>query len=237
MKLIKLRLAAVSVALIAAGTVPWLIQRESKIQLQDRIKSLEAQVGQLNQQGTEDQPLSSGPPQSNAPSIKEESRELLRLRGEVGVLRGKTNELLKLLAEDRQAGSDLASRKHQNEPSLTAGDLVPVESLTFAGYATPEATFQSTISSFARGDTKFLEGFTPERRQQEEKDRTGKSEADLAKGSAYFAGANVRILDSKLPSEDEAELVVYLATEKKNELTTISMKRIAGEWKISSEHH
>src|SRR5262249_32528876 len=106
------------------------------------------------------------------------------------------------------------------------------------------ATFQSIISSLAQGDTKFLESFTPERREKEEKDRAGKSEAELAKVSAQFNVANVQILDSRLSSEDEAELVIYLAAEigdaekrqKESEMVTLRMKRIAGEWKIYSEH-
>jgi hypothetical protein len=54
----------------------------------------------------------------------------------------------------------------------------------------------------------------------------------------------VQILDSRRSSEDEAELVVYLAAEigdaekpqKESEMVTLRMKRIAGEWKIYSEH-
>jgi hypothetical protein len=240
----KPRLGLISLILIGGAAVPWLIQRQSDIK---RISSLQTQLDQLTQQRTGDESSSNQIAQAVRPPPNDQSSELLRLRGKVGALRGRTNELLKLLAENRQTKSDLASGKHQSEPSLTAGDLVSVESLAFAGYATPKATFQSTISSFARGDMRFLEGFTLERREQEEKDRTGKSEAELAKRSAHFAAANVRILDSTLSSDDEAQLVVYLATETKSEdplkviaeheLTTISMKRIAGEWKISSEHH
>src|SRR4029434_6840227 len=87
------------------------------------------------------------------------------------------------------------------------GDTVTVESLTFAGYATPEAAFQSTLSADAKGDLKtFFGGFTPERRQEEEKGITGKSESELAarrdERAAHFAGASVRILNSRLVSED-----------------------------------
>jgi hypothetical protein len=119
---------------------------------------------------------------------------------------------------------------------LAAGDSVPVESLAFAGYATPEAAFQSSLSAVAKGDLKtFLEGFTLDRRQQEEKDAAGKSEAELAERAAHFATSTIRILDSRQVSDDEAKLIVFLTADERS--VTLTMKRIAGEWKISAESH
>jgi hypothetical protein len=234
------RLGLIGLLLLAGAAVPWLIQRQADIK---KLSSLQTQLDQLTQPRTADESSANKTAQAVTPLANDQSSELLRLRGEVGMLRGQTNDLLKLLAGNRQAKGDLASGKHQGEPSLTAGDLVPVKSLGFAGYATPEATFQSIISSLAQGDTKFVESFTPERREKEEKDRAGKSEAELAKVSAHFAASNVRILDSELFG-DEAELLVYVSAEvgddekpqKDTEMVALSMKRIAGEWKIGSEH-
>jgi hypothetical protein len=156
------------------------------------------------------------------------------------LLRKQTNELLKLQVENGQLRSDQASGKPQRQPNLPAGDLVPVGSLVFAGYATPEAAFQSTLSADAKGNWKtFFEGFTPERRQEEEKGLAGKSESELAaraaERAAHFAAANVQVLSSKLVSDDEAQLIVFLSVE--NSSASLIMKRIAGEWKISSVGH
>ena len=238
----KPKLGIFGLLLIGGAAVPWLIQRQSDIKT---INSLQTELDQLSRQRTGDESSSNQIAQVISPPTNEQSGELLRLRNEVSLLRKQTNELSKWRAENRQARSDLASGRHQGEPSLTAGDLVPVQSLAFAGYATPEATFQSFISSLAQGDTKFLEGFTPERREKEEKERAEKSEAELAKVTAHFAASNAQILDSRVsPDGDEAELVVYLATEigdaekrqKENEMAILDMKRIAGEWKIGREH-
>ena len=174
-------------------------------------------------------------------SAESNDLELLRLRSEVGMLQKQTNELIRLQAATAQPHSDLTSDK-AHSPNLAAGDLVPVESLAFAGYTTPEATFQSTLSADAKGDLKTLfEGFTPERRQEEEKGIAGKSESELAEmraqRAAHFNAANVRIVNSRHLSDDDAELVIYLAMEKGNELATMTMKRIAGEWKISAMRH
>jgi len=236
MPITKFKLAAISVLVLAGAATAWLIQRQSEIKLREKINSLQAELDQLNQQRTD----SEHP--SNPLTQADQSRELLRLRSEVGLLRNQTNELLNLNVENRQLRSSQASSgRAQRPPNLAAGDSVPVESMAFVGYATPEAAFESTLSAHVKNDLKTLfEGFTPERRQEEEKKFAGKSEDELAAQAAdhtaHFAGADARILKSTLLSEDEAELVVFLGT-KENELVTITTKRIAGEWKISRERH
>jgi len=234
------KLGLVTALFLAGLAALWLIQRQSKIQLQDKIHSLQAQVEQLSQPRAEDSPSSGQLPQTNAPFPNEELHDLLKLRNEVGFLRQQTNELRKLLAENRQLRSAQTSGKPQGEPNLAAGDPVPVSSLTFSGYATPEATFQSTLSADLKGDSKtFLQGFTPERRQEEEKGLTGKSESELAartaERAAHIDGASVRVLNTKLLTDDEAELTIYATAEKENHLVTLTMKRIEGEWKISAD--
>jgi hypothetical protein len=226
---------------IAGAITPWLIQRQSEIKLREEIHSLQAKLDQLSQQPTEDERPSNLLAQAGGPPPDDKSLELLRLRSEVGFLRRQTNELFRLQAENRQLRSGQASGRAQRQPNLAAGDSVPVESMAFAGYATPEAALESTLSAHVKNDLKtFFEGFTPERRQEEEKGVAGKSEdqlaAQAAEHAAHFAGADARILKSRLLSEDEAELVVFLGA-KENELVTITTKRIAGEWKISRERH
>ncbi len=237
----KLRLAVISVLVVVGAATPHLLQRQSEIKLREEIFSLQTRLDQLSRQRTEDERPSNLLAQAGGPLPDDKSLELLRLRSEVGSLRRQTNELFRLQAENRQLQSDQASGRTQRQPSLAAGDSVPVESFAFAGYATPEAAFESTLSAHVKNDLKtFFEGFTPERRQEEEKSVAGKSEDELAaqaaKHAAHFAGADARILKSRLPSEDEAELVVFLGA-KENELVTFTMKRIGGEWKISRERH
>jgi len=241
MRLTKLRLVVIGVFVIAGAATPWLIQRQSEIKLLEKISSLQTQLDQLSQQQrTDDERPSNLLAQAGSPLPDDQLRELLKLRGEVGLLRKQTNDLFKLQAENRQLRSDRASGKPQRQPNLAEGDLVPVSSLTFVGYATPEAAFQSTLSADAKGDLKsFFEGFTPERRQEEEKGMTGKSEGELAAWAAeranHFAASSVRILNSRPVSDDEAELTVFNTEEK--HLATLTMKRIAGEWKISADKH
>jgi len=238
MRITKLRLAVISVLVVAAAATPWLLQRQSEIKLREEISSLQTQLAQISQQRTEDRHPSEALAQAGGSLPNDEFRELLRLRNEVGLLRQQTNELLK--AQNSQLRAGQPSGKSARPPSLAAGDSVPVGSLSFAGYATPEAAFQSTLSADAKGDLKtFFDGFTPERRQEEEKHFAGKSEDELAaqaaQRAAHFAEENVRILNSNVVSQDEAELVVVLLGAEENGLVTFTMKRIAGQWKISGD--
>jgi hypothetical protein len=242
MRAAKVRFAVIGVLVIAGAITPWLVQRQSEIKLREENRFLRTQLDQLSQQRTEDERPSNLLAQAGGPLPDDQLRELLKLRSEVGLLRKQTNELLKLQAENRQLRAGQASGIPRRQPNLAAGDSVPVESLALAGYATPEAAFESTLSADVKGDLKtFFEGFTPERRQEEQKGIAGKSEDELAaravERAAHFAGADARILNSRLLSEDEAELVVFLAREKENELITFTMKRIGGEWKISGDRH
>jgi hypothetical protein len=174
MTITRLRFAGICILVIAGAATSWLIQHQSEITLRQKISSLQTQLDQLNQQRIKQEQFSDLLAQTGSPLPSDQMRELLRLRGEVGLLRKQTNELHKLQVENRQLRSDQVSGKSQRQPSLAAGDSVPVESLAFAGYDTPEAAFQSTLSAEAKGDFKtFLEGFTPERRQAEEKGITG----------------------------------------------------------------
>jgi hypothetical protein len=236
MGITKPRLALISVLLIAGAAAPWLIQRRSEAALHEEIRSLQTKLEQLSQQRTEEERPSNLLPQAGGPLPDDKSLELLRLRSEVGLLRRQTNEFLRLQAENSQLRSGLASGRAQRQPNLAAGDSVPVESLAFAGYATPEAAFESTLSAHVKGDQKtFLEGFAPDLREEKQNAAAGASQDEVAARAARFAGADARVLKSTLLSEDEAELIVFLAEQKKSQLVTFRMKRIAGEWRISAD--
>jgi hypothetical protein len=233
----KPRLGLISLLLVGGAAIPWLIQRQSDIKT---INSLQTQLDQLTQQRTGDESSSKQLAQAVSPLPNDQSNELLKLRNEVNLLRNETNELSKLRAENRQPRSDQAAARPQGQLNLAAGDVVPVESLTFAGYATPEAGYQSTLSAMAKGDFKTsLEGLTPEGRQFEGKEFVGKSDTELAamaaQQAARFAGTTVRILASRAVSDDETQLVVFLSAE--NDSTSIIMKRTDGQWKISDISH
>ena len=234
----KLKLGVISALVIAGAATPWLVQHQSEISLRKEIIALQQHADELGQQRAEHERLSKLLTQTDNPLPNDQLKELLRLRSEVGLLRKATNGLPRLREQNRKLQARQASVKAPGKPNLAAGDLVPVTSLSFAGYASPEATLQSTLSALMKGDVKtILDGFTPEQRQTKEAGDAGKSESEIAdrvaKTSANFDGASVQILNAQLVSDDEAELTILTTTQ--NKLATITMKKIAGEWKISKD--
>ncbi len=232
-----LKLGVISALVITGAATPWLIQHQSEIKQREEIRALQQHSHELGQQRAENERLSQFLAQPGSPLSNDQLRELLKLRSEVGLLRKATNGLPKLRAENRQLRSRLATVRAQGKPNLAAGDLVPIASLMFAGYATPEATLQSTLAAFSKGDVKYLDGFTPERRQKEQEDFTGKSESEIAaivaNQSAKLAETSLQILNSQLVSDDETELTLLSTADER--LRTVTMKKIGGEWKISTD--
>lgn len=229
----KPRLSMIGLLLIGGAAVPWLIQRQSDIKT---IDSLQTQLDQLTERRTEDENHLNRIAQAASPLPNDQLADLLKLRNEVNLLRKETNELSKLRTENRQLRSDETAARPHGQPDLAAGDQVPIASLTFAGYATPEAAFQSTLSADAKRDVRtFLEGFAPGRREEEEKQIAGAPESELAARAAELADAKASILTSTVVSDDEHVLTVFLTTDDKS--ATIVMKKIAGEWKISKTQH
>ena len=236
MRMTKFKLAALAVLLIACASAPWLIQRQSDLKT---INSLQSQLDELTRERNANENSSYQMVHAANSLPNEQLSELLKLRNEVNLLRKETNELARLRAENRQLPAGTPANP-QGQPNLAAGDTVPVESLTFAGYATPEATFQSTFSSMYKGDFKTaLNGLTGEFREHEEKEFAGKSEAELAAMAAEqgkrFDKSTVKIVASGLESDDQALLVAFLSAE--NNSHFVRMKRIDGEWKITSVNH
>lgn len=226
----------IGLLLIGVAVVPWLMQRQADIKT---INSLQTQLDQLTRQRAEDESSSHRMAKAASTTPNEQLNELLRLRGEVNLLRKQTNELSRLRAENNRHSSDPAARP-PGQPNLAAGDSVPIESLTFAGYATPEATFQSTLSAMMKGDLKtVLEGLEGEFRENEEKQFAGKYDTELAalaaEQTARFANTTVKIVASGLLSEDQARLVIFLSADENESF--VRMRKIDGKWKITSVNH
>jgi RNA polymerase sigma factor (sigma-70 family) len=114
--------------------------------------------------------------------------------------------------------------------------------IQFAGYDTPEETFQSLLWGAGTGDVeKFLAGFTEEA-QAEFRGRVlaGKSDDEIRKRSIALAAAMTGyvISQKKVVSEDEAHLHVTAPASKDglpSGHTVIVMKRVGTEWKRSGE--
>lgn len=162
--------------------------------------------------------------------------ELLKLRGEVGTLRQRTNELGKLLqAGSGAAGRNLADNEAPDSPGYTN---FPRDSWTFEGFATPEAAIKSFMWAKSVGDTKtVLASGTAELRQEVEnayfKDKSEEErKAILLENVQSVTG--VEILKKMALSEDQVILQAHFGGAPDRTYSILTMVKLDGEWKVSS---
>src|SRR5262249_6386238 len=121
-----------------------------------------------------------------------QDRELLKLRGEVGVLRQQANELRKLQAENQRLRFRLATND-------SAVPTAPKDSWAFLGYADPEAAFQSAFWSMNQGDSAALLGSLAPGGRESQKLQSLSSDAYLKKRREQFDTVTAfKILDKEL---------------------------------------
>ena len=114
------------VTIIVAGiATPLVIQHRAQVKLREESQSLRQQVDQLAPLGAENERLSKllAEARQSKPPASQPTRELLRLRGEVGRLRQQNQDLAKLVTDRQQ----------------TLAPLLPSSAWADAGSATPEA--------------------------------------------------------------------------------------------------
>jgi RNA polymerase sigma factor (sigma-70 family) len=113
--------------------------------------------------------------------------------------------------------------------------------ITFAGYATPEASIQSTIWAASTGDLKKLSaGVTPQVMERFSNRTNGKSENEIKRDLVSWANAlsDYKITKKEVMSDNEVFLHIT-ATASTNALRNgkviLVMKKIGGEWKQAGE--
>ena len=167
------------------------------------------------------------------------SRDLLRLRGQVGLLRQQASELKNVREENRQARAALETTlKSQNaapRPTATA-DYWPQDSWAFKGFASPDATLQSSLWAANNGDIKaVLASATGEMQKQMEEDFKGKSdtEAKIRMMDEVMGMKSVRILSREIPGDETAVLTVEMETRTGRQTEKIVMKKVGNDWKVA----
>ena len=216
---------------LIAGAIIGVIEHRATAKLREENRVLRQDVEQLARVGDEYLRLSNLLARAGSPALPEaQMRELLRLRGEVGVLRQQTNELGKLHTENStlRSGTNLPAR----DPSQPAPDYLPRASWAFAGYADPDAALQSCLWAWSSGDPKtVMASITPAHRAQ----WGFKSDEEIAKQIArnLSHARGFRILERQNVSSSECRLTVSDAEAKQK--VGFCYKRIGSEWKFDGE--
>jgi hypothetical protein len=163
---------------------------------------------------------------------------LLRLRGQIGLLRRTAKEQVQLEAANQQLRSGLAASEQQLAEARAAPNFWPKDQLAFAGYADPEAALKTTLWAMNNGDLKaFLAcwasgpvvsaAFENLRQKGEaEMAAEGKSLAENLAPSIGF-----HIVDKQLKSADE--VILSLSCDGEGKTRKFVVKRTANEWKLA----
>jgi hypothetical protein len=163
------------------------------------------------------------------------SLELLRLRGEIGLLERRKRELGSVHAENERLRTQLAT-KGTNAPTgiaLPPGYLRKTEA-KFVGYNTPEDTVQSMLWAIQNRDAPgFMQAFNPEMAKQFA-DRISRS------GSAdeFFKEADVlpgfHIIDKAPGADGTMVLTVEILPGDTAHSEKLTFKQLDGRWKLTS---
>jgi hypothetical protein len=223
---------ALSLGLIAA--------HQHRIRLREDHLALERQVEEMARMVAAKTQLSNllAHARSRPALTADESLELLRLRGQVGVLRPQIANLPRIRDENRQAHVALESiRRGENPPKSSAtADYWPQDSWAFKGYATPDASLQTSLWASSNGDVKaLLAAATGRMKEVIEADLGGKSatEASVKMMDEVMGMKSVRVINREPRGDDTTILTVEFEGHPDTHTEKIEMKKIGNDWKIS----
>jgi hypothetical protein len=234
-------------AVAVVGVTAWLgLERQAWLRLAVEHKALEQQLDQMAGLVAENERLSNLVAQANRSQSlpDDQSRELLRLRGEVGVLRRQAKELETARNENRQAHAALESGLKTQSAGSTGGpataDYWPRDSWAFAGYASPDAALQTSAWAANNGDLKaLLASTTGDLQKMVTKDLEGKSENEaIARAMAEVAKLkSISVLNRDVQADDTVVLTAAFEEGANSHTSKLLMKKIGNDWKISGPAH
>jgi hypothetical protein len=212
------------------GMAVWLaVEHQAWLRAGQEHTALEQQADEMTGLMAENERMSNLVAQANRPQSlpDDQSLELLRLRGEVGLLRRQTRELEAVRNENLQARGGGAAP--------TAG-YWPRGSWAFAGYASPDAALQSYLWAANNGDTKVVRaGATGEELKQIDRELGGKSETEVSTSAKDdFANLkSVRVLNREVQADDTVVLTAVFEERTNTSTVKLLMKKIGNGWKFS----
>jgi hypothetical protein len=238
------RLTQALVGVLAVGGIAasLVIQQAGRAKLSVQAEASRKRADQIAQLSAENESLSNlaarvGSPRGLPP---DDLRELLKLRGQIGLLREAAREQAQLETANQQLR---AVQADYSEQQLAAARAAPnfwaKEQLTFAGYGDPEATLKSMLWAINSGDIKsFLACLAPgsEVAAQLSAGLANKPEAELAALGKEMAGKlapsiGFRIIRKQVNSADE--VVLNLSFDGEGKTRRFVAKKAGSEWKLA----
>ena len=208
------------------------VEYQACLRVEREHKALAQQVEQMSQllaQKRESTDL----PGRTRPAPDPQSLELLRLRGQVGVLHDQCKQIENSRSENRAAHAVL---ENKGTNSVATADYWPRDSWSFTGYGSPDAALQSSLWAANNGDLKaMLASTTGDLRKMVEADLAGKSpeEASIKAMDEVINFKSVRVLNRDTQTDDTAVLTVAIEDRSETQTVKMLMKKVGNEWKIS----
>ena len=227
MTLTQLKLA-LSALVVAGATTALVVQHQAQEKLRANNESLRQQMTQLQ---TDNETLSNrlataGNSQSLA---NDQLNELLKLRGEVGVLRRQ------LESQKTQAAQQSAPSKEAKTARLAPSAYISKDQLTNAGFDTPEAALQTWMHGFSTGNydqaVSAMSAQIQAATLNDPKDREGFEKAFHEPASSI---QGIQMIAKKIVSDEKVDLEVLIFQEgKAPEMGIQHMVKEGGQWKYA----
>ena len=226
------RLTILCAVLAVSGTGAVLWQRTALSE--DR-----ADAGELNNaSSTEDMKITDATLQQEIAALREQTKELPRLRNEISQRRGSRNELAALRAEHARL---LEARQSGNQiPREAPPGFVSRNSLAFAGRATPEAAMQSFFWALREGDMVLALQSMPDNDEELAQLQKMPSQQRAKMEEEFKASEDVRMMkqfnDFAVAGRKEIsgeEVVLYVRSSVATNTFPHALKRFGNEWKIT----
>ena len=165
----------------------------------------------------------------------EEQLELLRLRNQAAQLRVATNELRQLRTQLNKARTSTVTPGAASASASATTELFPRDTWSFAGYATPQAAFHSTMFAHSQGDHQtFLASLTGNLARDNQQELNSKTpeqfSENLRRETAKFTG--YRILEVDEVSPEETVLTIYY-TAADSDTEKVTMRKVGDEWRLA----
>lgn len=245
----KLKLITGLVVVAGAATI-WTVQHLAELKLREENESLQQQLERMAQLEADNERLSKLVAQANIALPNAQFTELLKLRGEVGLLRQQTNGLQALREQNQQLQTALASKNNPQNlqttnlpPKALPLAVYPRAPWSFAGYATPEAAFQSLNWAAANGDLNaFLDGSSPDMQTEFAKQFENRSESQFADEIKNRINQNTEVRIVKKDVHSDSEVVLTISGDAKdpagnNTSANLVFQKMGGQWKYAREDH
>ena len=224
---------------IVACLAIWLVmEHQTRLNLTGEHQALEQQCQQMEDLIARNQQLSNLLAQATAPEplSPDQQMELLRLRGEVGLLRKQKPAFDQAREENQRAHDVLEKYREMGGTNVAATtNFWPQGTWVNAGYGTPEDAFQTSLWAGYNGD---LTNFTASLSNDADTNffnniRQGKTttEQSIRLADELYGLKSVQILGSEVVDDNTTVLTVELESP---DLQTgrMLMKKEGGQWKL-----